>query len=253
MKRLAVTALTFALLALPAVGSPAGAAAATCNGVKATIVGNDRPNIIRGTSGRDVIVARGGRDTIYGRGGNDLICAGKGRDVVKGGDGKDKIFGQSGNDKLKGGAGFDRLDGGPDKDACYVNAGGGKKIRCEEADLRVRVTGPFAAPGKADSEDKFTITWRLKNIGTKRAVDVVLVLDYNEIGVTCRGVDDVSDTYPLGTYAPGQWGAKGYFQDCDAPDPGPTGEVELKATVTTASADDDKSNNTDSATVVIEP
>jgi|GEM_PF-5286119 len=250
MKRLAVTALTFALLALPAVGSPAGAAAATCNGVKATIVGNDRPNIIRGTSGRDVIVARGGRDTIYGRGGNDLICAGKGRDLVRGGSGKDKIFGQSGNDKLKGGAGFDRLDGGSDKDACYVNAGGGKAIHCEEANLRVRVTGPFGAP---DGEG-FGLTWRLKNIASERAVDVVLVLDYDELGAECRAIDDVSGTYPLGTFAPGEFRYETFTQGCDlTTSDGSFGEVSLAAAVSTASPDANTSNNTDSATVYITP
>ena len=45
------------------------------------------------------------------------------------------MFGGAGNDTLKGGAGYDVLMGGPKADACYVNAGGGKTVGCEEADL----------------------------------------------------------------------------------------------------------------------
>ena len=73
-------------LAAPLVLVPsAQAAAVTCAGLKATIVGNDRANTITGTGRRDVIVARGGNDTIRGLGGNDVICGGEGADTDPGG------------------------------------------------------------------------------------------------------------------------------------------------------------------------
>ena len=49
-------------LAAPLALAPtAQAAAVTCGGLKATIVGNDKGNTITGTARRDVIAARGGR------------------------------------------------------------------------------------------------------------------------------------------------------------------------------------------------
>ena len=69
----------------------AQAAAVACGGVRATIVGNAKPNAITGTAKRDVIVGRGGNDRIRGLGGNDLICARDGADSILGGDGDDTI------------------------------------------------------------------------------------------------------------------------------------------------------------------
>ena len=66
----------------------------TCNGLPATIVGTDGPDVINGTNGADVIVGLGGDDEIFGAVGNDTIC------------------GNDGNDKLKGGTGADFCDGG---------------------------------------------------------------------------------------------------------------------------------------------
>jgi CSLREA domain-containing protein len=91
-------------------------AAVTCQGKKATIVGNARKNTLRGTKKADVIVALAGNDTIRGRGGNDLICAGKGSDKLIGGPGKDRLLGQKGADRLFGGPGLDKLLGGQGKD-----------------------------------------------------------------------------------------------------------------------------------------
>lgn len=105
----------------------AQAAAVTCGGVKATIVGNARANTITGTARRDVIVARGGNDTIRGLGGNDLICGGDGADTILGGDGNDRIWGEADGvridafgrvvkkgDSISGGAGDDAIDLGYD-------------------------------------------------------------------------------------------------------------------------------------------
>jgi len=71
-----------------------------CAKRRATIVGDDGPETIRGTKHRDVIVGNGGNDTIKGLGGNDRICGGSGKDVLIGGGGTDKLIGGPGKDKL---------------------------------------------------------------------------------------------------------------------------------------------------------
>ena len=95
------------LIAVPA---PA-LAAATCNGVPATIVGTAGDDVLIGTGGDDVIVGKGGNDIIKGRAGNDIICANNGDDLVIAGPGADQVFGGNGNDELVGNFGFDLLKG----------------------------------------------------------------------------------------------------------------------------------------------
>ena len=102
---------TLAITSLAGVGPSEGAAAPTCHGRVATIVGTAAANQIQGTSGPDVIVGRGGNDHIEGRGGNDFICGNLGRDVLEG---------QGGNDHLYGGLGFDTADGGRGTDVCVA-------------------------------------------------------------------------------------------------------------------------------------
>jgi CSLREA domain-containing protein len=120
------------------VPGPGVAAAATCKGKQATLVGTTGADTIRGTGRRDVIAALGGNDRISGLGGNDLICAAAGKDKVNGGKGKDKLLGQKGadtlkggkgNDTLKGGKGKDILKGGPGKDKLNGGAGTDKQIQ----------------------------------------------------------------------------------------------------------------------------
>jgi Ca2+-binding RTX toxin-like protein len=128
-RRLARSAAVGLALVVPAVGlaAPAQAAAPTCAGLKATIVGNDKANTITGTPQRDVIVGRGGNDTIRGVGGNDVICGGDGADTILGGDGNDRILGEADlvridqfgrvvkkGDTISGGAGDDTIDLGVD-------------------------------------------------------------------------------------------------------------------------------------------
>ena len=93
-----------------------------CNGQEATIVGSEKGEKIRGTSGNDVIVGLGGNDRIYGRGGNDIIC---------GGEGNDKIHGNSGNDVLIGGLGADKIYGGHGVDTCDVMGDDRRAKQCE--------------------------------------------------------------------------------------------------------------------------
>ena len=88
----------------------------TCGGLKATKVGTNGRNRIRGTGRRDVIVGKGGNDTLIGLGGNDVLCGNSGRDTLKGGPGRDRLLGGGGPDKLIGGPGKDSLVGGPGRD-----------------------------------------------------------------------------------------------------------------------------------------
>ncbi len=145
----------------------AQAAAATCAGVRATIVGNARANTITGTTGRDVIVARGGNDRIRGLGGNDLICGGDGADTILGGDGDDKIWGEldavridpfgrvvKKGDSISGGAGNDTIDLGydarPAAEGTDVLLDGVSYARASAAvvvDFRAASTVPIAAEG----------------------------------------------------------------------------------------------------------
>ena len=74
-----------------------------CGGKRATKVGGNGRNVLRGTPGRDVIAGLGGNDTIRGLGGNDILCGGKGRDKLIGGKGRDRLLGGPGRDTCKGG------------------------------------------------------------------------------------------------------------------------------------------------------
>jgi len=105
---------------------PGSPAAGRCAGKKATVVGTNGKDKLKGTKGRDVISAGGGDDTVRGLKGSDRVCGGNGKDKIAGGPGRDKLrsgagndtlLGVPGQDKLEGGAGKnDRLNGGPGKD-----------------------------------------------------------------------------------------------------------------------------------------
>jgi Ca2+-binding RTX toxin-like protein len=125
--RLRRTAPSLFLVAGLTAGAPAvQAAAPTCAGEPATIVGTARGDDLVGTPGRDVIAGRDGDDVIDGRGGNDLICGGADADELSGGAGDDSLKGNADRrgsdvtgtylmgDVLLGGPGDDRLQGGYD-------------------------------------------------------------------------------------------------------------------------------------------
>jgi hypothetical protein len=106
----------------------AGAAALTCRGAQATIIGTSGNDVRSGTPARDVMVGLAGNDTFSGLGGNDLICGAAGNDRLNGGKGKDTLSGQKGNDKLKGGPGADKVSGKKGKDT-LKGAGGNDKLK----------------------------------------------------------------------------------------------------------------------------
>jgi Ca2+-binding RTX toxin-like protein len=114
-----VLLVTAGLTAAALTSAPVAAAAGRrCHGIKATIVGTARADLLMGTPRRDVIVGLGGNDTIKGLNGNDRICGGSGNDTLLGGKGDDEPWGDEGNDKLNGGSGRqDILAGGPGDDA----------------------------------------------------------------------------------------------------------------------------------------
>lgn len=134
--------------------------AVICHGQKATIVGTEFRDHLRGTPGPDVIAGLGGNDHISGLGGDDLICAGRfGGSVLRGGRGNDRIYGNrgfngtaliggSGNDvlvattgeagnflsggpgrdHLRAGNGGDLLEGGPDRDVIIGGRSGDRIV-----------------------------------------------------------------------------------------------------------------------------
>jgi len=130
VRLLASASLVAGFLAAPTTA----AAAITCDGEVATIVGTAGNDLINGTAGRDVIHARSGNDTINGKGGNDLICAGKGDDTVRGGSGNDTIFGQSGRDYVRGRSGADTIKGGGGADDLRGNNGADTLIGGDDRD-----------------------------------------------------------------------------------------------------------------------
>lgn len=93
-----------------------------CDGLPATKVGTDDPDVLIGTEQSDVIVGLGGADQIDGKGGNDRLCGGPGKDTIHGGDGDDDLFGDAGADTIYGDAGDDLVSGGAGKDTLYGGA-----------------------------------------------------------------------------------------------------------------------------------
>ena len=102
----------------PTVGQPPAPGYPPC-----TKVGDDGPDVIKGTKKRDVICPDEGNDVVYGRGGNDVIFGGNGVDRLYGGPGRDVLIGASQDDcmvatdgevdKLKGNRGHDRYEADP--------------------------------------------------------------------------------------------------------------------------------------------
>jgi arylsulfatase A-like enzyme len=75
------------------------------------IAGNERANLLRGTTAYDYVCAGRGADRIMARSGND---------VVYGGTGNDLVYGEGGHDLVYGGFGLDRLYGGIGRDVIHA-------------------------------------------------------------------------------------------------------------------------------------
>lgn len=87
--------------------APTELACVECGGARATLVGTDGADKLKGTGKPDVIVGAAGADTIRGLGGNDILCGGRGKDKLIGGGGRDQLIGQRGRDTCNGGGGKD--------------------------------------------------------------------------------------------------------------------------------------------------
>ena len=149
MRRTTLTAVGLLGLALLTPAYSATAAAETCHGEAATIVGTGRP--VRGTEGRDVIVL-GTSHEVDALGGDDLIClsqdvdpyytqeidAGPGNDTVDAttastdvfvvttlGPGADTFVGGAAHDWVHAGDAADPVQPGSDVDADRVETGSG--------------------------------------------------------------------------------------------------------------------------------
>ena len=100
----------------PGPGPSLGAAAPTCSGKQATMIGTEGADQITGTPVADVIVGLGGNDVIKGGDQADVVCGNGGDDVINGKSGEDLLLGDEGNDRLNGAGKNDHLFGGPGKD-----------------------------------------------------------------------------------------------------------------------------------------
>jgi Ca2+-binding RTX toxin-like protein len=141
-------------LTMPA---PSAHAKPTCGGRKATKVGNEGRDRIRGTPEPDVIVALGGPDVITGDDGGDRICGGTGVDRIDGEDGNDRLFGDEDGDYLTPGSGRDRVNGGSgDFVSCDV-IGGSDLVLYDDSNRGIKAS---------------LVTGRAKGDGTDRITDV---------------------------------------------------------------------------------
>ena len=150
--RLVALLLVVPSLAALAATSPAHAAAPTCDGKAANLVGtagNDTNDTLTGTPNPlgNVVWLGGGNDTYSGGTGNDTICGGDGDDTIDGGAGNDVVDGGAGNDYLVGEAGNDKIIGG----------GGSDRLSYTHSTAGVTVHGATGtASGAVDGSDTFT-------------------------------------------------------------------------------------------------
>jgi Ca2+-binding RTX toxin-like protein len=256
MSWIVIGAFAAATLAVP-ISQSVDAATPKCFGKRATLVGTQGNNTIRGTRRADVIVAKGGNDRINGRGGNDRICGGGGADTmngaaggdrVSGGSGADLLIGGSGNDilrghggmdVLRGGDGGDALDGGDAVDVCTQDAGVGTMVNCETADLSVAVSAPVN-PDPVDGTFTVTFTVTVTNNGPD-AVPYTLTLGQSSQKATCT-TPDWAGAHPGALLADGASRATDHVATCTKDANG--AKVRLSAAVSTIVPDPVADNDT---------
>jgi Ca2+-binding RTX toxin-like protein len=151
----AVVLAGIAAFAQSAGGAEGLAETPPCHGRRATLVGTNGDDVLRGSDHPDVIVALGGDDTIYAGLGNDVVCGGtgddlvhggRGNDLLDGGAGADRVFGDLGDDKAMGGGGDeDEVSGGLGIDTVSGGPGGDDLVRGDYGYDRMD-----GGPGKGD-------------------------------------------------------------------------------------------------------
>lgn len=180
--RLSVAALVAVGLLVTA-PPPSRADVPRCAGVRATIVGSDRPDRILGTAGPDVVVAGRGDDVVLLRGGNDLVCGGRGEDVLLGGPGADRLVGgPDGNtgrpdlclqgDHLDGGLGADLLDPGVDPRRDDDVCGTLDEVRFRDANRAVAVDLTVGT-ARGQGDDRIVVDQPLAVVGSDQADTMV--------------------------------------------------------------------------------
>lgn len=199
--RLVLAGLALLAPLLPAV--PSSAAAGTCEGRPATILGTPGDDVLNGTDGDDVMVGLGGDDTISGFLGNDVICGDEGTDRLAGYAGDDRIFGgfdsDAGGDVIWPGAGNDYVDAGLDpltrddfslpadtvlySDLLAAGFPGG--IR---ADLTP--VGGLGFVAEPSGTDQVVVTEALSIVGTRTA-DVLVGSPYLDVLIGRGGADQI--------------------------------------------------------------
>jgi len=110
----------------------------------AIILGDDDPNLLRGTRRDDFIFGFDDDDRLLGNEGDDRLYGGDDHDQLFGGTGDDDLFsgrdgdriwgqagrdqleGEGGHDRLNGGGGADKLEGGTGEDRFIFGRGSGK-------------------------------------------------------------------------------------------------------------------------------
>ena len=99
MRRATILVMVLSLAVPLGLSGPVRSEVFKCLGKRATVVGSNRSQTLRGTAGADVIVGLGGADTIKGLDGADKVCGGGGNDTLIGGPGRDQLSGGSGTDE----------------------------------------------------------------------------------------------------------------------------------------------------------
>jgi Ca2+-binding RTX toxin-like protein len=111
---------------LLATGPSLATAKPRCAGKKATMVGGNGRDLLKGGPRPDVVVSRGGNDRIFSGGGRDIVCSGPGDDVVRVGPGKDRVNSGAGDDFVDGAGGSDVVASGAGNDVVLGGPGGEK-------------------------------------------------------------------------------------------------------------------------------
>jgi Ca2+-binding RTX toxin-like protein len=210
----ALGAVTLSLLVPLSIAEPAAAApAATCAGLRATIVGTPGDDRLRGTAGPDVIAALAGDDHVEALGGDDVVCGGDGFDVLLGGYGDDRLYGgRNGNvqppdtdfrtdvgDVVTGGPGDDLLDPGLDPGATLTGVQGGYETLdvVSFAGAPRGVTVDLArGTARGQGRDRIVGARLVQVLGTRH--DDVLRAGAFSVGFTSGAGDDVLVGSPRG-------------------------------------------------------
>lgn len=214
------------LAALVVPAGPATAAAETCQGRPATLVGTPGQELVNGTEGDDVVVTNGA-SLAYTRGGNDLVCvtgpalnrtvgveAGDGDDVVDAtaapgatwavlGAGSDTYTGSVQDDHVRGGTSESSLYVDTEADTISTGTDGadhvasGSDPTTPNADVvavpdhsEVAWTGPMTVGARLDGTDASSLTLRLTGRKAGMATEPGMLVEDGVRTLSWTGFDE---------------------------------------------------------------